>query len=859
MADENRKMDRKVVFEPYDMDTGIGTNNSGVLMFSPYLEDTDRVSSVISGGDIGGSEAPVYNAQDSVLWCNIRDAFRGELTQMYRNLRANGTWSYEVFERLFEEHQAKWPEAIFNEDAWVKYIIPLVDSVTVDETTGELIRTDRYLTMLQGSKQEQRKWWLFNRVRYLDSKYDTGNASANIINIRFFNSGTLTFELAVPAYAAVSFGGGTTPEMKRVDANTPVSFPYVTPAGVTEMETWIHSANLITRIEDLSQFYPNECDFSKAVLLRYLKIGDNTAGYSNANLTTIDVRNSPLLEYLDCRNCPRLGITVNLENSPRLTEAYFDGTIVTGVDLADGCVIEKLHLPGTITALTLLNLKKLSEFVLPDYSNISRLMLANMDQNIVDPVEVVNAIRPGSQVNIQGLYLELENAAAIEDFFDLLDTMTGVTRERSATTGAWIYHDEEKAIVSGEIHTTALMGSEIAAFNARYPFVTVTADHTTSYLYYYNYDGSQLLFTETILDGADGTYAGTPARASTPQNTYTFAGWTTVPNTSAQADALTHVVADRTVYAAYTAEGQLYYVRFVNEKGSMVQTVSRIPYGGTAVFTAEPPVKLDVDDPENYVLVGWNPSNENIQGDMICYPVFAYTGIVTRKIIDRTFEGPYTHSSVTKLGDYAFMSCSKLTGATFPEVTNIGASAFQACANVTSISFPKATSIGSYAFSGCSKITEAVFPNARNIERAAFNGCLSLRTASFPEVTIISSYAFTGCYRLAVVSFPMLESIGASAFLSCSSALVSVSFPKLNYIGTSAFYSCKNLSTFVLTNAETVCTLAASNAFGGISDITFYVPDEMVSEYCQAGAWSYYSSRIKGLSQLPENGGEQNG
>ena len=83
MPNENRKMDRKAVIEPYDMDTGIGTNNSGVLMFAPTLEDTDRVSSVITGTG-GGSNAPVFNAQDSVLWTNLRDAFHSEITQMYR-------------------------------------------------------------------------------------------------------------------------------------------------------------------------------------------------------------------------------------------------------------------------------------------------------------------------------------------------------------------------------------------------------------------------------------------------------------------------------------------------------------------------------------------------------------------------------------------------------------------------------------------------------------------------------------------------------------------------------------------------------------------------------------------------------
>lgn len=611
MADENRKMNRRVVFEPYDMDTANGTNNSGVLMFSPYLEDIDRVSSVISGGDSGGSEAPVYNAQDSVLWCNMRDAFKAEMMAMYRTLRANGIWSYDEVEQRFENHQSIWPEAIFNEDSWVKYIIPLVDPVTIDEDTGKPIRTDRYLTMLQGSKEEQRKWWLYNRFRYLDSKYDTGNATANTINIRFFNEGVLRIKAAIPMYIAVSFGGGTTPILKRTEVGTASEFPYVAPTGVTEMETWIHSANLITDVGDLSQFYPNECDFSKAVLLKRLKIGDETEGYSNTNLVTLDVRNCQLLEYIDCRNCPRLGITVNLENSPRLVEAYFDGTIITGVDLADGCVIEKLHLPATVTALTLLNLKKLNEFVLPDYSNISRLMLSNIDASVVNPVTILNAIPARSQVNIQGLYLTFASLSEIEDFYDLLDTMTGVTRERSSTTGEWVYHDEENAIVSGEVHTGTLTGEQIDALMARYPYIRVTADHLSTELKYYNYDGTTLLYTETILDSGDGSWNGTPTRTADAQYTYTFAGWSLYQDGSADTNATKNVNRNRSVYAVYTKTVNTYTVTWKNADGTVLETDNSVPYGTVPTYDGATPTQDGIES------TGWVPEVGPVTGNAV--------------------------------------------------------------------------------------------------------------------------------------------------------------------------------------------------------------------------------------------------
>ena len=634
--DENRSMDRKVVFEPYDMDTAVGTNNSGVLMFGFSLEDTDTVSAVISGE--GGSDAPVFNAQDSVLWVNMRDAFRSEITAMYRTLRASGGWSYAEIENRYEAHQATWSEAVFNEDARTKYLIPLYDPTE---------STDRYLTMLQGSKTEQRKWWLFNRFRYMDSKYNTGDASKTI-NMRLFNSGTLTITPAIDLYAGVRFGGGTTPQLQRTTANTPVQFTYVAPS-VTEMETWIYSADMIVDVGDLSVFYPNELDFSKAIRLRRLKIGSSAVGYTNNNLKKLDVRNSVLLEHIDCRNCPRLDISVDLEGSPRLSEAYFDGTSITGVDLADGAPIETLHLPSTITALTLFNHNKLSDLTIGSMSHVTRLMLANMDTDVIDPITALESMPANSQVYIEGLYLECADAEEIDEFLDLLDTMRGVTRERG-TDGEWLYHAYETAQVSGEIHTHYLTGAQIVAFKERYPYIDFTADHTVANLYYYTWDGSELLYTDTVEDGGDGEYVGdTPSRSPTAQYSYAFAGWSTVTDSYIASDTATkNVTADRNVYAAFSRTVRTYTVTFARSSadgGGTLQTVNNVPYGGTATYTGATPTTTQ-GSAEDYPFEGWNPSPTNITGNTTCYAVFG---------------SPYEYAEITDSWEDIIAACQNGT------------------------------------------------------------------------------------------------------------------------------------------------------------------------------------------------------
>lgn len=636
---EGSALTRKAVFEPYDMDTAIGTNNSGVLMFGYYLEDTDTVSSVISGGDSGGSDAPVFNAQDSVFWTNFRDSFRAEITAMYRNLRADRVWSYQVVESMFENHQSKWPEAIFNEDAYEKYIVPLTDPVTVDDATGQLIRTDRYLTMLQGSKEEQRKWWLYNRFRYMDSKYIVGDAANNIISLRVFAKGTLSLTPAIDMYVGVSFGGGTTPLLQRTTTNHAVNFEYVPQTGVTEMETWIYSADLITDVGDLSKLYPNELDFSKATKLKKLKVGDAAASYSNANLKALDVRNSSLLESIDCRNCPNLAITVDLEGSPRLEEAYFEGTSITGVELTDGGALETLHLPGTITTLTLLNLSKLKDLKIASYANISRLMLANMSEDVVDIIDTLQAIQANSQVYIEGLAMEAQDADEIEEFFDLLDTMKGVTRERSAN-GEWLYHDYETAQVSGTIHTASLTGAEIAAFNARYPYIKVTADSVKSYLTYMNYDGSSTIKKVTCLNGVPQEAAPPiPSRSQTAQYTYTAVGWnTTADQQTAQypaAGPTADMVADTTLYAAYTWTTRTYTITWKNSNGTTLETDTNVPYGSMPQYNGSTPQNPTSGGGS---FTGWTPTVDKVTGNQTYTASYIPTYTVVWYNDDRSTE-----------------------------------------------------------------------------------------------------------------------------------------------------------------------------------------------------------------------------
>ncbi|MBR4309476.1 MAG: CotH kinase family protein, partial [Akkermansia sp.] len=263
------KIDRWYPF-PYDMDTALGINNEGQLVFDYDLEDTDQV---------GGYD--VYNAQGSVLWCNVRDAFPDELAEMYSNLRNATTatgetiFSYETVSKRFNEHQDAWPEAVWNEDAYEKYLRPLFDENDAS-----------YLTMLQGPKASQRDWWMFNGFRYRDSKYASGDASKNYITLRCYALGDITVTPYSHIWPRIKYASATV--IERGKRNQPTTL--INPNDkVTDAETYIYSADRLADIGDLSHLYVGYADFTAARKLQRLKLGDGADGYENTKLNELYV------------------------------------------------------------------------------------------------------------------------------------------------------------------------------------------------------------------------------------------------------------------------------------------------------------------------------------------------------------------------------------------------------------------------------------------------------------------------------------------------------------------------------------------------------------------------------------------
>ena len=632
--------DGKWLILPYDYDTAIGINNEGELKFGYELEDTD----LVNGNN-------VFNGQDSVLYVNMRLAFADRIMEMYKTLRTGDVFSYEEIERRFEEHQDAWGEAIFNEDARFKYIDPLINEGNAT-----------YLPMLQGSKAEQRKWWLYNRFRYMDSKYNAGDALEDYIMLRSYAVADITVTPYADIYASAKFDSALVQKRALRGDSYTLENPL---SGGRDAVISIYSASQLSSIGDLSGLKAGMADFSKAVKLSNLKVGDGSEGYDNPNLTSLTIGNLVLLRTLDVRNCSALTQAVDVSGCTNIEYVYLDGTATTGVTLPNGGILKTLHLPETVTNLTILNQTQLSDFVLPSYSNISTLRIENTPT--IDSLAMLHAIQANSRVRLVGVDWTINTPSEVFALMDKLDTFRGLDENGN---------NLDNAVVSGVIHIDSLTVAELADMNARYPNITI--DYKTIKVYVRFYDGNTLISEMLVAEGETITAPEAPTKESTVQFNYPFKGWSIDGVNVVEIGVAGN--SDVDYYALFDEVLRYYTVRFLN--GTTVLQTSTVAYGEMPVYTgAEPTPEVD------YAFTGWKPDIAAVTGDVDYVAKFVSTKSVTRALLDRTIT-EYSNDRIVSIGDSAFRACKQLTSVNIPSVTSIDRQGFALCSQLTSVRLP---------------------------------------------------------------------------------------------------------------------------------------------------------------------------
>lgn len=225
-------------------------------------------------------------------------------------------------------------------------------------------------------------------------------------------------------------------------------------------------------------------------------------------------------------------------------------------------------------------------------------------------------------------------------------------------------------------------------------------------------------------------------------------------------------------------------------------------------------------------------------------------------IIARTISGSYTNERVTRIGYYAFESCTQLENVNFPACISIYNYAFSNCTALSTVSFPACTLISNYVFQSCEMLSSVMIPACERIGIHAFESCHALSVVNFPECRQVRNYAFAACSRLSAVDFPACTDIQSSAFMSCSNLLF-VSFPKCVILSGSAFYECYRLiSAYFLGSSvpqlqgSTVFWRTPINGYNTFTTIpgSIFVRESMLEAFQSAAYWSYFASRMVGLT-----------
>ncbi len=177
-----------------------------------------------------------------------------------------------------------------------------------------------------------------------------------------------------------------------------------------------------------------------------------------------------------------------------------------------------------------------------------------------------------------------------------------------------------------------------------------------------------------------------------------------------------------------------------------------------------------------------------------------------------TIPSSVTHNnktySVTRIGQYAFYSCTGLTSVIIPNtVKTIGQKAFYDCSGMTSVTISESvTNIPNEAFAYCSGLTSLTIPNSvAHIYNRAFMFCSAITSISFGNsLTLIGESAFRNCSGLTSLSIPnSVLTIEKYAFESCTSLTSVIIGNSVNSIGTNPFCGCVSLASITVSSGNT--------------------------------------------------------
>lgn len=397
----------------YDNDTILGLNNEGRNQFHPYVEPHDKDS-------LGKF---VFNGESSVIWNLIERNLEAEKNVIYERMVSQGGFTYERALYWFNTRQSDmWSETVYNEDGKYKYIDSYGSASEEDGSAQD------YLEIAQGSREEHRKWMLYERFAYLNSKRCTGTYRESSVYLRANTNGesSVPYDVSVNVTAAQDwyfgfrFSGNAGYSSRLLREGESHTFTAPANSVPNDTETYIYQADRIRSLGDLSPLYPTTLVVGACKLLDELIVGNETEGYIG-KLATLTLGTHPLLKRINVINCPTLQSSLGLTGCSALEELYAQGSKITAVNLPVGSIIKYMHLPDTLVQLLFDRLPNLTynNLVIDGYANIQTVNIVSCPK--LDAMKVLEDIMNTPNNSLQ--YVRVTDIDLEGDGQVLLDMM----------------------------------------------------------------------------------------------------------------------------------------------------------------------------------------------------------------------------------------------------------------------------------------------------------------------------------------------------------------------------------------------------------------------------------------------------
>lgn len=366
----------------YDGDTILGSDNDCGLTIPAELDPNNDPNGYYQGHDSVlftqlaksdyiwlkdyVSDSDTSDTTKTVTVASIAATMRNiQLSTGLRPFSQEGIRKYWITDRL-----QKWPKLVSSYDGIRKYI-------------EHSKSNDNYMYALHGLSIQRLEDYVNTRFRYRDGYYQCGDTYSSALSMRCTGTNmTVTIKAAKDGFFGIGVDQANSSResvyLKAGESATLHSENTNLGSGVM---LYIFGADRIGEL-DIRNATPKQSgwDISQLVLLTKLIIGgeDYTpATTTGEELNTLNLGQLPFLEEIDLRNFPIKSVDASF--CPRLNTVLAEGSTLQTITIAETSPIETLHLPDTMTALSFVNIPKLTYpnggLTIEGFKNVKRLQV----------------------------------------------------------------------------------------------------------------------------------------------------------------------------------------------------------------------------------------------------------------------------------------------------------------------------------------------------------------------------------------------------------------------------------------------------------------------------------------------------